>query len=87
MGQGILSAKLGITIDAQVEAPGHSKWWLDGKTGSDKGFCSQAMYSLWTPETANNKKQMLNAKWMERDGKVIAVSPAKECVCLLRNPG
>ena len=29
MGQGILSAELGITIDAQVEAPGHGKWWLD----------------------------------------------------------
>ena len=26
MGQGILSAKLGITIDAQVETPGHGKW-------------------------------------------------------------
>ncbi len=24
-GQGILSAELGITIDAQVEAPGHRK--------------------------------------------------------------
>jgi hypothetical protein len=37
-GQGVLSAKLGITIDAQVEAPGHGKWWLDGKTGSDKCY-------------------------------------------------
>ena len=25
-GQGILSAELSITIDAQVEAPGHGKW-------------------------------------------------------------
>ena len=31
-GQGLLSAELSISIDAQVEAPGHGKWWLDGKT-------------------------------------------------------
>ncbi len=35
-GQGKLSSKLHIMIDAQVEAPGHRKWWLDGKTGLDK---------------------------------------------------
>jgi hypothetical protein len=35
-GQGKLSAELHITINAQVKAPGHGKWWLDGKMGSDK---------------------------------------------------
>jgi hypothetical protein len=35
-GQGKLLAELHITIDAQAKVPGHGKWWLDGKTGSDK---------------------------------------------------
>ncbi len=30
-GQAKLSALLHVTIDAQVDAPGHGKWWLDGK--------------------------------------------------------
>jgi len=34
-GQAKLSSLLHVTIDAQVEAPGHGKWWLDGKTGWD----------------------------------------------------
>ncbi len=34
--QGKLSAELHITINAQVEAPGHGKWWLDGMAGSNK---------------------------------------------------
>jgi hypothetical protein len=29
-GQGKLSAELHITIDVQVKALGHGKWWLDG---------------------------------------------------------
>ena len=37
-GQAKLSSLLHVTIDAQVEAPGHGKWWLDGKTGLDKQF-------------------------------------------------
>jgi hypothetical protein len=85
-GQGILSAKLGIAINAQIEAPGHSKWWLDGKTGSDKCFYQQAMCSIVTPETKNNGKQMLSAKWIEHDGYTVAVSPADKCVHLLSNP-
>jgi hypothetical protein len=35
-GQGKLSAELHITINAQVKVPGHGKWWLNGKTGSNK---------------------------------------------------
>ncbi len=38
-GQGKLSAELHITINAQVKVPGHGKWWLDGKTGSNKCYC------------------------------------------------
>ena len=45
-GQSILSSELSVAIDAQVEAPGHGKWWLDGKTGSDKRFCQQCMCSI-----------------------------------------
>jgi hypothetical protein len=32
-GQTILSSELSVSINAQVEAPGHGKWRLDGKTG------------------------------------------------------
>jgi hypothetical protein len=41
-GQAKLSALLQVMIDAQVEAPGHGKWWLDGKTGMDKPTVSKA---------------------------------------------
>ena len=85
-GQGILSSELQVTIDAQVEAPGHGKWWLDGKTGSDKRFCQQCMCSILTPEEADSGKKMLSAKWIQRDGETIAVSPAAECVRLLSHP-
>ena len=56
-GQGLLSAELGISIDAQVEAPGHGKWWLDGKTGSDKCYCQQCMCAINTPEEADSDKK------------------------------
>ncbi len=40
-GQLILSSELSVAIDAQVEEPGHGKWWLNRKTGSDKRYCQQ----------------------------------------------
>ena len=80
-GQGILSAKLGITINAQVEAPGHGKWWLDGKTGSDKRYCQECMCGVVTPNVSSGDQQMVTAKWIERNGAIAAVSPAAECVC------
>jgi hypothetical protein len=52
-GQGILSAELGITIDAQVEAPGYGKWWLDRKTGSDKRYCQECMCGVVTPNVSS----------------------------------
>jgi hypothetical protein len=87
-GQAKLSSLLHVSIDAQVEAPGHGKWWLDGKTGSDKRFCKQCMCSIVTPKENNSGKQkMLSAKWIDRGGgDVFAVIPAAECVCLLSNP-
>jgi hypothetical protein len=75
-----------VTIDAQVEAPGHGKWWLDGKTGSDKRYCQQCMCSGITPEAEDSGKQMLNAKWIDRGGDLVAVSPAAECVRILSDP-
>jgi hypothetical protein len=85
-GQAKLLALLHVTINAQVEVPGHGKWWLNGKTGSDKRFCQQCMCSIVTPEAPKNGNQMLSAKWIERGGAgAIAVSPATECVHLLRN--
>jgi hypothetical protein len=47
-GQGKLSGELHITINAQVKAPGHGKWWLDGKTGPDKRYCQQCMCCILT---------------------------------------
>lgn len=85
-GQGILSSELQVAIDALVEAPGHGKWWLDGKTGSDKRYCQQCMCSIVTPEAEDSGKQMLSAKWIEIDGDAIAVSPAAECVRMLSDP-
>ncbi len=66
-GQAKLSALLHKTINAQVEAPGHGKWWLDRKTGSDKQFCQQCMCSIVMPETPKSGNQMLSAKWIERE--------------------
>ncbi len=86
-GQGLLWAKLGITIDAQVEAPGHGKWWLDGMTGSDKRYCQQCMCAINTPgEETNNNKPMSSAKWIDEGGDFVAVSPAEECVRMLNDP-
>jgi hypothetical protein len=85
-GQGKLLAELHITINAQVKAPGHGKWWLDGKTGSDKRYCQQCMCCILTPEMAQGGRQMLSAKWIECGGINIAVSPADECIHLLSDP-
>ena len=85
-GQGILSAELGITIDAQVEAPGHGKWWLDRKTGSDKRYCQQCMCAINTPEEVDSIMKMKPAKWIDRNGVAEAVSPAAECVRMLSDP-
>ncbi len=84
--QGKLLNELHITINVQVEAPGHGKWWLDGKIGSDKRYCQQCMCCILTPEMAQGGRQMLSAKWIERDGINIAVSPSDECVHLLSDP-
>jgi hypothetical protein len=85
-GQSILLSELSVAIDAQVEAPGHGKWWLDGKTGSDKRFCQQCMCSIVTPEATDSVKRMQSAKWIDCGGLLVAVSPAAECVRLLSNP-
>ncbi len=66
--QGKLSAELHITINAQVKAPGHGKWWLKGKMGSNKNYCQQCMYCILTPEMAQGGRQMLSAKWFECNG-------------------
>jgi hypothetical protein len=85
-GQGKLTAELHITINAQVEVPGHSNWWLGGKTGSDKRYYQQCMCCILTPKMPNCRRQMLSAKWIKRDSSTVAVSLADKCVCLLSNP-
>jgi hypothetical protein len=44
------------------------------------------MCCLQMPETANGRRQMLSAKWIERDGIPVAVSLADECIHLLSDP-
>ncbi len=75
-----------FTMDTQTEAPRHGKWWLDGKTGANKRYCQQCMCWIVTPGAVNSDKNMLLAKWVERDGEIFTVSPADKCVCLLSNP-
>ena len=70
-GQAKLSAELGITINTQTEAPGHGKWWLKGKTGADKRYCQQCMCCIVTPGGVDSNKNMLLAKWVERDGEAL----------------
>ncbi len=77
---------MSVTIDAQVEAPGHGKWWLDGKTGSDKRFCQQCMCAINTPEESISVNKMTSAKWIDRNGVTEKVSPTAECVRMLSNP-
>ena len=85
-GQSTLAAELVITINAQVEAPGHGKRWLDGKTGSNKRFCQQCMCAIVTPEEENSRRNMLSAKWEDKNGVSIAVSLVAECVRMLSDP-
>ena len=85
-GQSKLSAELGVAIDAQVEAPGHGKWWLDGKTGFDKGYLKRKMCAIVTPEAQEGAKRMQPAKWLQVGSEVKAASPAVECVRLLQDP-
>ena len=80
-----MSAELGITIGTQTEAPGYGKWWLNGNTGADKRYCQQCMSCIVTPEAADSDKNMLLAKWVERDGETVSASLADERVCLLGN--
>jgi len=80
--------KKGIRQSAtSFEAPGHGKWWLDGKTGSDKSYCQQCMCSIITPEAEDSGKQMLNAKWIDHGRGLVAVSPPTECVRILLHDG
>ena len=85
-GQAKLLDKLHITINTQTEAPGHGKWWLDGKMRANKCYCQQCMCCIMMPEVVDSSKNMLLAKWVECGGETIVVSPADKCVHLLSNP-
>jgi hypothetical protein len=84
--QGKWLAELHIAIKVQVEVPGHGKWWLNGKTGSNKRYCQQCMCCILAQVTANGGRKMLSAKWIECNSNTVAVNPADECVHLLSNP-
>ncbi len=66
-GPGMLSVEHNVAFDAQVEAPGHRNWWLDGKTGSNKCYCQQCMCSIITPEEADSREKMISAKWIDHN--------------------
>ncbi len=55
----------------------NGKWWLDGKTGSDKRFFQQCMCSIITAEVTDSVKCMQSAKWIDRDRLLVAVNPAR----------
>ena len=80
----ILSSELSVAINAQVEAPGHGKWWIDRKMGS-KSYCQQCMCSIITLEAADSGKHMLSTKWIDCSRVLVVVSPAAKCVCMLSN--
>ncbi len=44
------------------------------------------MCSNITPEVEDSGKQMLNAKWIDHYGELVAVSPTTECIWMLSNP-
>jgi hypothetical protein len=44
------------------------------------------MCSIITPESEDSGKQMLNAKWIDHGGELVAVSPTPECAQMLRYP-
>jgi hypothetical protein len=85
-GQGVLLNELGTTINAQVEALGHGKWWLDRKTGSNKRYCQQCMCSIVITKETNGNRQMLSTKWIEHSRVLVAVSPAAKCIRMLSDP-
>ena len=86
-GQGVLLAELGITINAQVEVPGHGKGGWTGIRGVMSSIASSACVQLThAGEETSNNKPMSSAKWIDDGGDFVAVSPAKECVRMLNDP-
>jgi hypothetical protein len=79
--QALLSAELNITIDAHVKAPGHDKWWLNGKTGANTRFCQRCMCCIVCPEVEDSGNNMLSAKWVERGGETSSATNALPRAC------
>ncbi len=69
----------------RLRRQGHGRWWLDRKLGSGKHYCQQCMHSIITPEAVDSGKKMLFAKWIDCSRVLVAVSPAAERVCMLRD--
>eukprot|EP00966_Prymnesium_polylepis_P135657 3135899-Prymnesium_polylepis.1 len=83
----VLAAEFKRPIDRQVEAPGHGKYWTDGKTGGDKNYCKRKMWLDVTPEAEEGPKRMCNAAKIENArGELEDASPAAECVRHLQAP-
>ena len=74
-----MSSKLDVTINMQVEVPGHGKWWLDGKTRFDKALPS-GVHVLYCHSIGSGQGQG------DHNGALIPISPTAECICMLSNP-
>ena len=77
-----LAAVHGITIDRQVDAPGHGKGVVDGINAIDKNYLSKMMSLTMTPEVITEKDRMSSATMIEGAEK----SFARECIRLCSNP-
>ena len=77
-----LASAYGITIDRQIDAPGHGKGVVDGINAIDKNYLSKMMNLIMTPEVITSKDRMSSATMIEGAEK----SFAKECLRLCSNP-
>ena len=77
-----LASAYAITINRQIDAPGHGKGVVDGINAIDKNYLSKMMNLIMTPEVITSKDRMSSATMIEGAEK----SFAKECLRLCSNP-
>ena len=66
-----LASAYGITIDRQIDAPGHGKGVVDGINAIDKNYLSKMMNLIMTPEVITSKDRMSSATMIERAEKAL----------------
>jgi len=73
-----LSSLLKVTIDRQIDAPGHGKGFVDGENGIDKSYLAMMMCMLQCPEVETQERRMQAATMIEN----ASTSFAEECARL-----